>query len=77
MAHDRRRRSALIFLLLACMSPSAHAYIDPNAGGFLFQLLAPLLAIVTGLWLFCAAQMKRLAQRIRRFFLRSRDDREA
>ncbi|MFG6468702.1 hypothetical protein [Roseateles sp. BYS87W] len=33
------------------MSP-AFAYIDPNAGGLLFQMLAPVVAAVVGGWLF-------------------------
>ncbi|MEJ6002180.1 hypothetical protein [Paucibacter soli] len=31
---------------------SAMAYIDPNAGGMLFQILAPLFAAIAGAWLF-------------------------
>lgn len=42
--------SALLLGLLCC--EPAMAYIDPNAGGLLFQLLAPLLAAVVGGWLF-------------------------
>lgn len=42
---------ALALLLLVCCSP-AFAYIDPNAGGMLFQLLAPLFAAAVGAWLF-------------------------
>jgi hypothetical protein len=30
----------------------AYAYIDPNAGGLLFQLLAPVFAAAVGAWLF-------------------------
>ena len=33
------------------MSPApCFAYIDPNAGGMLFQLLAPLFAAIIGCW---------------------------
>lgn len=40
-------------LLLALMTPApAWAYIDPNAGGMLFQLLAPMFAAAVGAWLF-------------------------
>ena len=42
---------ALTVLLLLCCSP-AFAYIDPNAGGMLFQLLAPLIAALVGAWMF-------------------------
>lgn len=38
-------------LCLALYSLPAHAYIDPNAGGLLFQLLAPLFAAAIGAWL--------------------------
>jgi hypothetical protein len=31
---------------------TAYAYIDPNAGGMLFQLLAPVFAAAVGAWLF-------------------------
>lgn len=41
----------VLLCLLITMSP-AYAYIDPNAGGMLFQLLAPLFAAVVGAWLF-------------------------
>lgn len=45
---------AFVFVLIATLglvSP-AYAYIDPNAGGMLFQLLAPVFAAVVGAWLF-------------------------
>lgn len=60
---------ALLFLLvfLGAAAP-AHAYIDPNAGGMIFQLLAPLFAMVVGGWLFLrrwiSAQCRRLWARL-------------
>ena len=38
---------------LACFfaSSGAYAYIDPNAGGMLFQLLAPVFAAIVGVWM--------------------------
>jgi hypothetical protein len=40
-------------LALLCLHPgTAWAYIDPNAGGMLFQLLAPVFAAAVGAWLF-------------------------
>jgi len=45
--------AALLALLSMLLLPApAWAYIDPNAGGMLFQLLAPLFAAVVGGWLF-------------------------
>ena len=58
----------LTVVLLLWLPPSAWAYIDPNAGGMLFQLLAPLFAAVVGGWLFLrrwiTEQMRRLWRRI-------------
>lgn len=39
-------------LALGLGPATAYAYIDPNAGGMLFQLLAPVFAAVIGAWLF-------------------------
>lgn len=44
-------RSARLAALLVAATPlSAFAYIDPNAGGWLFQLLFPLLVAIGGAW---------------------------
>jgi len=61
--------TATAILVLALFLPaSAHAYIDPNAGGMLFQLLAPLFAAIVGGWLFLrrwlAYQVRRLWRRL-------------
>lgn len=53
-----------VALYLALMSLPAHAYIDPNAGGMLFQLLAPLFAAVVGVWLFLRQWITALARRM-------------
>lgn len=37
---------------LGLQPDAAYAYIDPNAGGMLFQLLAPVFAAAVGAWLF-------------------------
>jgi hypothetical protein len=42
----------MVALLLLLAPGSASAYIDPNAGGMLFQLLAPVFAAAVGAWLF-------------------------
>jgi hypothetical protein len=55
----------LALVVLAGLLPgSAHAYIDPNAGGLLFQLLAPLFAAVVGGWLFLRRWIAALARRL-------------
>jgi hypothetical protein len=36
---------SLLFLIGISFTGTAYAYVDPNAGGLLFQLLTPLLAL--------------------------------
>ena len=61
-------RPALLFIFALLLPVSAFAYIDPNAGGLRFLLLAPLFAAVVGGWFFLrrwiAAQARRLWRRI-------------
>jgi hypothetical protein len=52
----------LLVLLLDAFP--AQAYIDPNAGGLLFQLLAPLFAAIVGAWLFLRRWIAQLARRL-------------
>lgn len=47
-----RRFAQAVLLSLLLQPVLAFAYIDPNAGGLLFQLLAPVFAAVIGAWLF-------------------------
>jgi len=65
-----KNRSSLflvVFLLLALSVPSrAFAYGDPS-GGFLFQTLTPLVALLWGTWLiFAGGVRKRLVKIVRR-----------
>jgi hypothetical protein len=52
-----------VFTLWVLPTP-AMAYIDPNAGGLLFQLLAPVFAALIGAWLFLRRWIADLARRI-------------
>ena len=45
---------------------SPKAYIDPNTGGMLFQMLAALLAVFSGILFFFSRQIKTFLARIRR-----------
>lgn len=63
------RLSALLFAaILLVLSHPAQAYIDPNAGGLLFQMLAPVFAAVVGAWLvarrWIGFQLRRLWRRL-------------
>jgi hypothetical protein len=41
------------------------AYIDPNAGGFLVQILAPLGAVFLSLLFYCRRQIRRFVKSVR------------
>lgn len=57
---------------------SAHAYIDPNAGGTLFQLLTPVFAALLGGWVllrrYIGDLIKRAWSRIRKWMAPVRED---
>ncbi|HXY07381.1 MAG TPA: hypothetical protein VEI52_05940 [Terriglobales bacterium] len=53
-----------IVLTFALVAPSAYAYGDPT-GGSLFQTLGPLLAVVWGLWMILANNIRRLIAKAR------------
>jgi hypothetical protein len=57
------RGIALLALLWLAVAGPAHAYIDPNAGGMLFQLLAPVMAAAVGAWLFLRRWIADMARR--------------
>ncbi len=59
------RRLLLVLATALLLAPSAAlAYIDPNAGGMLFQLLAPVLAAAVGAWLFLRRWIADAARRL-------------
>ena len=58
------RATVLIAMLVLLQPIPAWAYIDPNAGGILLQLLAPLFAAVVGGWLFLRRWIADLARRL-------------
>jgi len=60
-------------IVFALLAPPAFAYIDPNTGGFIFQLLAPLAAIALTVWMFFANQAKAIWRSFRSIFRRRID----
>jgi hypothetical protein len=54
---------AIIFIL--SWRGECWAYIDPNAGGFLSQILAPLAAIFLSFLFYCRKEIKRLVKSVR------------
>ena len=56
---------AFALVLLLTWSSEALAYIDPNAGGFIAQILAPLGAIFLSLLFYCRREIRRFATALR------------
>ena len=52
------------------------AYIDPNTGGMLFQILAVLFGLISGIFLLFSGQVKRLFFRVVRYFRKSEPEAE-
>lgn len=48
-----------VLFLFGFMTP-AQAYIDPNAGGLLFQIMAPVFAIIASLWIVAKEKIVKL-----------------
>jgi hypothetical protein len=49
-------------------------YIDPNTGGILFQALAGLLAVITGVLFFFSRNIRQWIARLRRHGRQDEDD---
>ena len=63
----------MIFVIIAfyLFCPAeAYAYIDPNIGGYIFQILFPLLCAVSTILLFCRNGVRKVLAFIRRIFRR-------
>jgi hypothetical protein len=56
---------AIALILVVSWWSECWAYIDPNAGGFLSQILAPLTAIFLSFLFYCRKEIRRLAKSIR------------
>jgi hypothetical protein len=51
---------------IAVFGTARAAYIDPNTGGMLFQILAVLIGVLSGLLLLFSSQVKKAFYRIKR-----------
>jgi len=57
----------IVFLMsLAAYGTAQAAYIDPNTGGLLFQVLAVLIGVISGFLLLFSSQVKKAFYRIKR-----------
>ena len=66
----------LINTIAASGMVAPKAYIDPNTGGMLFQVLAVLLAAISGILFFFSRQIKAGIARLRRSLRRDEPDQE-
>jgi hypothetical protein len=56
-------------IVVFIINPSyAFAYIDPNTGGFMFQLLFPIVSAIGLAYLFFKNQIKKVCNKIKRSF---------
>lgn len=51
---------SLYFLTVCFYAEDAFAYIDPNTGGYIFQLLFPILSAIVGILLFFKNSVKNI-----------------
>lgn len=56
------------------MNPLFLAYIDPNSGGALFQLLAAAFVFLSGIIFFFSSQIKMMVARLRRYWRERRGE---
>ena len=65
---NKKRYAASLFLMILApvvLFPShACAYIDPNTGGYVFQILFPVLSAIAGMFLFFRNTIKQLLGRL-------------
>jgi hypothetical protein len=73
------RRVNFVILVAGLLAPcflapeTAYAYIDPNTGGYAFQLLFPLLSAVGGVFLFFRRQALSMCRKIAGLFRTHKD----
>jgi hypothetical protein len=74
MLHFTQAFFAVLSLAHSNLMEIPTAYIDPGTGGMLFQLLAVLFAVFSGLILFFSRQIKTAFARFRRFLIEKFED---
>ena len=68
-------RNLLLFVFLTValvgFAERSEAYVDPNTGGYVFQILFPILSAIAAMWLFFKNQMKRTIRGVFKLVLRA------
>lgn len=57
-------RTFILFLSALSAPTAAWAYIDPNTGGMILQMLAPIIAAIAGAWIMAKDYIKRIFFRL-------------
>lgn len=71
---DTCRTLVGVIVLLMLLPTAAFAYIDPNTGGYVFQMLFPVFSVIAAVFLFFKNQAMALVRWIVRLVTRKRDD---
>ncbi len=81
LRHARSARAAfasfvgvLVAVLILTWRGECFAYIDPNAGGFLWQILAPLASLFVSFLFYCRREIRKLAGSIRKRWKKAEPD---
>lgn len=69
-AHESAVRVTLVLTVLITWRGECWAYIDPNAGGAVAQIIAPLVAIVLSFLFYCRREIRKFIQSVRGKFTR-------
>lgn len=66
--------SLTLMLTVQSVEPNAaHAYIDPNTGGYLFQILFPVISMIAAIYLFFKNQVISLFTKFTGLFKKKKD----
>src|SRR5690349_11304337 len=65
--------SALVLIAQSVEPSSAYAYIDPNTGGYLFQILFPVISMVAAVYLFFKNQVISIFAKFTGLFKKTKD----
>jgi hypothetical protein len=57
----------MVLLAVAVYPATCFAYIDPNAGGWLFQLLFPVVVAIGAMWLICKSLVIKFVHKVLRY----------
>jgi hypothetical protein len=59
---------------MTCAPETAHAYIDPNTGGYTFRLLFPIISAIIAVFIFFKNQTVNLYRKLVGLIMKRRDD---